>query len=174
MVNLGMDKFVLILFLMIVMTLSATDLMNDFKNQAGDFHLLGEAFVLCLSILVFLRVATKAIKFKRENTELGRELKQSQEEALHWKKENEETLKGFSLAIQDQFETWKLSKAEKDVGLLLLKGFSLKEIAEFRNVSERTVRQQCIEIYRKSNLAGRAEFSAFFLEDLIFPDSQKT
>ena len=35
--------------------------------------------------------------------------------------------------------------------------------------SDRTVRQQAVEVYRKSGLSGRAELSAFFLEDLLLP-----
>ena len=57
-------------------------------------------------------------------------------------------------------EAWKggrLSPAEREVGLLLLKGLSLKEVAETRQTSERTVRQQALAVYRKAGLAGRAE-----------------
>jgi hypothetical protein len=32
-----------------------------------------------------------------------------------------------------------------------------------------TVRQHAVAVYRKSGLAGRAELSAFFLEDLLLP-----
>jgi hypothetical protein len=31
------------------------------------------------------------------------------------------------------------------------------------------VRQQTLAVYRKTGLAGRAELSAFFLEDLFLP-----
>lgn len=67
---------------------------------------------------------------------------------------------------------WRFTPAEKEVGLLMLKGFSFKEVAGFRKTSERTARQQSLEIYKKSGLAGRAEFSAFFLEDLLLPKTK--
>jgi DNA-binding NarL/FixJ family response regulator len=35
--------------------------------------------------------------------------------------------------------------------------------------SERTVRQHAIAVYSKAKVAGRAELSAFFLEDLLLP-----
>jgi DNA-binding NarL/FixJ family response regulator len=54
-----------------------------------------------------------------------------------------------------------------------LKGLSHKEIAEVRRTSERTVRQQAREVYGKAQLAGRAELSAFFLEDLFLPAEQR-
>ena len=59
--------------------------------------------------------------------------------------------------------------AEEEVGLLLLKGLSMKEIADLRGTSERTAREQAGAVYAKAGLSGRAELSAFFLEDLLPP-----
>jgi DNA-binding NarL/FixJ family response regulator len=64
------------------------------------------------------------------------------------------------------------ARSEREVGLLLLKGLSLKDIAVVRGASEATVRQQAQAIYRKADLAGRAELSAFFLEDLLLPRNE--
>ena len=72
-------------------------------------------------------------------------------------------------AIQRQFTKWGLSDAESDIAALMLKGLSHKEIANIRQSSEATVRQQARAIYVKSNLSNRAELSAFFLEDLFPP-----
>jgi len=55
--------------------------------------------------------------------------------------------------------------------LLLLKGLSHKEIAEVRNVSETTVRHQARSLYRKAGLSGRNDLAAFFLEDLLGPQT---
>jgi DNA-binding NarL/FixJ family response regulator len=57
----------------------------------------------------------------------------------------------------------------RSYGLLLLKGFSHREIAELRETSERTVREQARALYRKASLKGRASLSAYFLEDLLVP-----
>lgn len=76
---------------------------------------------------------------------------------------------GLGNLIERQFSQWSLSGAEAEVALLLLKGLSLKEIAELRETSERTTRKQAQAIYRKASIAGRAELSAFFLEDLLSP-----
>lgn len=73
--------------------------------------------------------------------------------------------------IDRQFDIWGLSPAEKEIGLLMLKGLSFKEAAEIRNTSERTVRQQAQDIYRKASVAGRNEFAAWFLEELLLPRS---
>ena len=76
-------------------------------------------------------------------------------------------------AIDHQFTRWSLSPAEREVGLLLLKGLSHKEIAEIRSTSETTIRQQALAIYRKSGLHSRTELSAFFLEDLLLPAAER-
>ena len=78
-------------------------------------------------------------------------------------------LRGLGAAIDAQFDRWGLSSAEREIALLLLKGLSHKEIAVVRQTSEKTVRQQSLAVYRKAGLSGRAELSAFFLEDLLLP-----
>ena len=55
-----------------------------------------------------------------------------------------------------------------------LKGLRHKEIAELRQTSERTVRQQALAVYRKSGLNGRTDLAAFFLEDLLLPTANVT
>lgn len=71
-------------------------------------------------------------------------------------------------AITQQFRNWDLSIAEIEIAWMILKGLQFKEIAGARGTSERTVRQQAQGVYAKSGLGGRAEFSAYFLEDLRF------
>ncbi|MCX6553315.1 MAG: tripartite tricarboxylate transporter substrate-binding protein [Acidobacteria bacterium] len=78
-------------------------------------------------------------------------------------------LKGVGDAIDAKFEIWKLTDAEKEVALLLLKGLRHKEIADIRKTSERTVRQQSLAIYRKAGVEGRNGLAAYFLEDVIPP-----
>ena len=90
-------------------------------------------------------------------------------ESQRWRTAVEDHLRGLGAAIQEQFEAWNLSKAEQEVRLLLLTGFSHKEIARLRHTSTTTIRQQAASIYQKANLSGRAALSAFFLEDLLLP-----
>jgi DNA-binding NarL/FixJ family response regulator len=69
--------------------------------------------------------------------------------------------------ISEQFQSWGLSDSEVDVALLLIKGLSMKEIAEVREVKDKTVRAQAASIYAKSGHAGRHELAAYFIEDLM-------
>lgn len=86
-----------------------------------------------------------------------------------WQARVQEIQAGVGQAIDQQMDEWRLTPAEKAVTLMLLKGYSHKEIASLTERSERTVRQQAVDVYRKSGLHGRAELSAFFLEDLLVP-----
>ena len=78
-------------------------------------------------------------------------------------------LQGLGAAMDRQFDKWGLTPAERDIALLQLKGLRHKQIAELRETSERTVRQQALAIYRKAGLSGRTDLAAFFLEDLLLP-----
>jgi len=75
----------------------------------------------------------------------------------------------LSVKIENQFAHWQLTPAETEGGFLLLKGFSLKEIADMRNTKLKTVQQQSQSIYQKTSLASRSELAEFFLEDLLPP-----
>ncbi len=100
---------------------------------------------------------------------LRRALNEARKDAGRWQAENRTLVQGLGVAINEQFASWGLSEAEREVGLLLLKGLSLQEIADLRQTSERTAREQARAVYRKSELSGRNELSAYFLEDLL-PD----
>ena len=69
--------------------------------------------------------------------------------------------------IGDQFGDWGLTPAERDVGLLALKGLDVAEIADLRSAAQGTVRAQLARIYAKAGVSGRAQFAAFFVEDLL-------
>ena len=73
----------------------------------------------------------------------------------------------LSDVIERQFQAWALTPAERDVGLLALKGLDVAEIAEMRGAAQGTVRAQLTRIYSKAGVSGRAQFAAFFVEDLL-------
>ena len=73
----------------------------------------------------------------------------------------------LSDVIEGQFTAWTLTPAERDVGLLALKGLDVAEIAELRGAAHGTVRAQLTRIYSKAGVSGRAQFAAFFVEDLL-------
>ena len=96
-----------------------------------------------------------------------RDLEMARAEGEVWRSQARSYVEGLAVAIETQFESWTMTDAEREVGLLMLKGFSHKEIAALRGTTEATVRQQARAIYQKAGLPGRAAFSAYFLEDLL-------
>lgn len=69
--------------------------------------------------------------------------------------------------ISAQFAAWGLTPAERDVAFLALKGLDVAEIAELRGRAAGTVRAQLTRIYSKAGVSGRAQFAAWFVEDLL-------
>lgn len=123
--------------------------------------------VLTVSGVLYLLGRTK--RQHEEQLTLLRDMEVARSEGAKWRADMRGLLNGLSSAIDAQFDRWKLTNAEREIALLLLKGLSHKEVAVLRSTSERTIRQQSQSIYGKSNLSGRAALSAFFLEDLLLP-----
>ncbi len=122
----------------------------------------------CLAVLLLaartgrLRILSRAWMEKTAN-----ESAVVSAEASEWKLRAEQLQAGVSEEIDRRMSEWKLSEAEKEIGLLLMKGLSIREIGDVRGTSERTVRQQSLSIYAKAEVAGRAELSAYFMEDFL-------
>ena len=60
-----------------------------------------------------------------------------------------------------------LTKAEKDVAALVLKGFSNREIARARGTSVRTIANQVAAIFRKLKVAARVELGQAILRGRV-------
>ncbi|WP_417259965.1 helix-turn-helix transcriptional regulator [Celeribacter sp.] len=73
----------------------------------------------------------------------------------------------FSKYLKSQFEEWELSPTEKNITMLVIKGFSNQEIADLRGTSESTVKSQMSNIFRKSNTSSRNQLVTWMLEDVI-------
>jgi DNA-binding CsgD family transcriptional regulator len=148
-------------------TLIGVDLLYDWQEGASWLHLGAELLVLSLSAVGATLGWRRFREARSALRRLDADLAAVRERAERWRAENQALVRGLGSAIEGQFGNWGLTTAEAEVGLLLLKGMSLKEIAMLRETSERTVREQARAIYRKAGLGGRAELSAFFLEDLL-------
>jgi DNA-binding NarL/FixJ family response regulator len=120
------------------------------------------------SALLVLRVRAQ----EEESRLLRQDLEVMRADSQRWRADMAVHLRELGAGIRRQFEAWGLTAAEQEVGLLLLKGLSHKEIARLRDTSEATIRQQAASLYRKAHLSGRAALSAFFLEDLLSPVQQ--
>ena len=118
----------------------------------------------------WLHVFIESIVFLAVSTVLFRELRRLSQLKAELSEERIRTarLSGELLAVmRNQFAQWGLSPSESEIALLLIKGLSMKEIAEARQVKEKTIRQQATSVYAKSGYAGRHELVAHFIEDLM-------
>ena len=172
----GRRSFVLFL---LIAGLMATDLTIEFRNGVSPFLQTFELLIFVSALagigLHWWEMAAERRRSERLHGELEAaraQAKRSNEDAARWNREARAVLRGLGEAIDRQFERWELTPAEREIALLQLKGLRHKAIAELRNTSERTVRQQALAVYRKSGLSGRTDLAAFFLEDLLLPSDQ--
>ena len=146
----------------LIAALIAWDLAVDYGEGADWRHVTVELLVLLAAVS---GMALLWRRFDRTRTDLAA----ARQQAGRWQEQNRELIRGLGSAIEAQFAEWQLTRAETEIGLMLLKGLSHKEIAALRQTSERTIREQARAVYRKSGLAGRSSLAAFFLEDLLPP-----
>lgn len=73
----------------------------------------------------------------------------------------------FADMLDERFSGWRLTPAERDVALFLVKGMTTAEIAALRQTSEGTVKAQTAAIYRKAGVKGRTHLLSLFIEDLM-------
>ncbi len=162
-------KVVLSCIFILSALLLAEDMASDIMAGATLSHLMEEIVVMCLLFTGVIFIWKDSIALKADLTRTQNELESAKKESIEWHGKNQTLIKGLGAAIDIQMEQWHLTASEKEIALLLMKGLSMKEIADVRNTAERTVRQQSLAIYTKSGLSGRAELSAFFLEDILGP-----
>ena len=98
---------------------------------------------------------------------MARELNAARSDADRVRAQLDQTHSEAATHINESFTEWGLTPAEAEIGWMLLKGLSFKEMADAREKSERTVRQQAGAIYAKSGLNNRSDLAAFFLEDFF-------
>jgi DNA-binding CsgD family transcriptional regulator len=132
----------------------AYDIASDILDGTeGRLHITMESLVfLAVSTVLFLEL--RRVRLLRRQVQYARH--------------KNARLTGELLGVmRSEFAEWGLSPSESDVALLLIKGLSMREISEARDVKEKTVRQQATGVYAKSGCAGRHELVARFIEDLM-------
>jgi DNA-binding CsgD family transcriptional regulator len=155
--------------LLVVAIGGAVDLALDRPSRWVSLHVLVELTLMTLSLAFSITLWRAWIRTTRQLHHTERTLAASTAERDAWRKSAESALAGFSSAVERQFVRWNLTPAEREVALLLLKGYGHKQVAAKTGRSERTVRQHAVAVYEKSGLGGRAELAAFFLEGVMLP-----
>lgn len=160
-------ELVLLLFLGFIVVASGADFYADLSHGAPMQHIIKEAGIVLVSVVcivwIVMGLRQQALEIERLKIDLadaGQSLRQPDAYVIDARKKLGEV-------ISRQFVDWELTASEQEVGLLLLKGLSLREIATVRNTLEKTVRQQASAIYKKAGISGRHAFSAWFIEDIL-------
>jgi DNA-binding CsgD family transcriptional regulator len=161
---------VVVLTLLVIVVLGGiADLILDAPGKALSAHVVLEVVLVVVSAGGATYLAWGWYRTRRSLGTLREDLAADQARREAWRAAARGALEGLALEVDRQFGDWGLTPAEREVALMLLKGFSLAQIARLGDRSERTVRQHAIAVYRKAGLAGRAELAGYFLGDLLLP-----
>ena len=162
------DAIVISLSIITIGVIGFYDIYEDWAEGVSLGHLYFESLINVLELVAGAYLFLRIVRSKsRTIQEIRAEFQEARKSATDYKNQVDKFREGITGAIGEQFKVWKLTPAEEEICLLLLKGFSLQEIAELRQTSERTIRQQASNMYKKTGISGRAQLSAFFLEDML-------
>jgi len=166
-------RIILAVALLSIIVGGSIDLLLDRPEDWLSFHVVFETLMIAGALVMATTLWLGWWNSARSVDELRRSLEARRIERDAWRASAENALDGLSRAIDAQFDAWALTPAERDVALLLLKGYSHKAIAKHTGRSPQTVRQHAAVVYRKGALSGRAELAAYFLEDLMLPEAER-
>lgn len=165
------ERIFIAITLLAISFLTLFDLITDLKEGVTWWHVSIEGIVAIVAGFGFIYLLKDTFRLKHIIADERLLTGKLVEENSKYKEQSRSYIEGLSSTIDRQLSSWELSKSEKEVAFLLLKGFSLKEVAEVRGTTEKTARTQSAAIYAKAGLSNRAQLSAFFLEDLLIPQN---
>jgi len=170
----GRLRLVLAVALISIVVGGSLDLAMDRPQDWLSFHVVFETVMIAGALVLVTTLWLGWWRSAHSADELRRSLEARREERDPWRRNAERALEGLGQALHGQFDRWGLTPAEREVALLLLKGYSHKAIARQTARSAQTVRQHAATVYRKGGLSGRAELAAYFLEDLMLPEARSS
>ncbi len=153
--------------LLITFSLTTVDVIGEVRVHASFEHIILELLIFISSFVGVVGVAIRYLEERNLRISKGKIIDEMASELEVWKSKVQSLSTQFFQAVDDQLENWKLSKTEKDIAILIIKGASIKEIAQVRNVTEKTIRAHASSIYRKSKLSTRYELAAYFIDGLV-------
>lgn len=151
----------------------AVDLFLDQPQRWLSFHVVFELLMIAGALLMATTLWLGWWKAETSLEEMRERLEARKAERDAWRENARRALEGLGEAVDAQFREWQLTPAEREVALLLLKGYSHKHVAKATDRSERTARQHAAAVYHKAGLGSRAELAAYFLEDLLLPGAER-
>lgn len=157
----------LTLIFLLIITNTCIDLTETLTLQEMALRFFVKGLTLAITLYTAHFVWKKFTIEKKSKESIAQDLERAKQLAKKWEHKSTHYVEEFQSFVSSQFDSWGLSKSEREIALLILKGKASKDIAAHRFTSERTIRNQCRSIYEKSQLGGKNEFCAFFLSELI-------
>lgn len=166
-------RLILVVALAAIIVGGTVDLVLDQPDTWLSFHVIFELLMISGAALMAVALWLAWWRAEKSRSELVKRLELRRAERDAWQDSARKALDGLGAAIDAQFSDWQLTPAEREVSLLLLKGYSHKHVAQATGRSERTARQHAAAVYRKARLGNRNELAAYFLEDLMLPQHDR-
>lgn len=165
------ERIIVSLVITIIGALTAIDVIEDFLDGKKLEHL---GLDLAVAFASFFLVGYVLNRYRSEQQKLllsYKEKKVLEEITSNLRQDlanqSKILVSGLGTMIDQEFENWQLTNAEREVAMFLIKGLSAAEMSDIRGSREKTIRHQITSIYKKANLKGRQELQAYFLEDLL-------
>ena len=165
-----MEYLVILLFLILLTGYAGYEVYDELTDLGqGESPLTVWMEILIVSsslgfVFYITRLLYKNMKQQKRTTQTLNQVRQQ----LH--SSNQRLQQGkdaFRESIDWQLKEWQFTQAQHEIAILLLKGLSIKEIADQRHVQEKTIRNHLSAIYDKSGLPGRHVFCSWFVEGLF-------
>lgn len=161
------SRALLLAFPLLVLVASLSDVAADLAEGSSRAHLIRELLLMLSALGVCVWLVVVAGRNRQQVEALRAELDNIRQLPSPESRQLANARRELAIAINEQFAAWQLTPSEKEIGQFLLKGFSLKEIAQLRGTAEKTIRHQASSLYQKAGVTGRHTFAAWFLEDLL-------
>ena len=130
-----------------------TDVVHDFLDNEINNYFWIELFNTALAVIVLFYQVYKIYVYKK---------------TLHQTQDKLQALQGeMAQYIDNKLASWELTKTEKIVCWESIKGYNPKEIAQHREVSQKTISKHLANIYAKSGTSNKQELLSLFLEDFM-------
>lgn len=74
---------------------------------------------------------------------------------------------GFDKILVDRFRDWNLTKSEREIAILAIRGLGIVEIAAHRKTKEGTIKSHLHNVYAKASVGSRSDLLAMLMDELL-------
>lgn len=143
------------------------DELNDLGQGESPLTVWIEILIVCASLGFVLYITRLLYKNMVKQAKIKQTLTQVRQQLHSSNQRLQEGKEAFRESIEWQLNEWQFTQTQKEIAFLLLKGMSVKEIADERFVQEKTIRNHLSAIYEKSGMPGKHIFCSWFFEGLL-------